>query len=47
MLFFADDSMLLARGAEEARRTVGILKEEAGKCRLEMIMMKREVRVKY
>ena len=39
-LFFADDGMLLARGIEETRRTVGILREEAGKFGLEMNMEK-------
>ena len=39
-LFFADDGMLLARGIEETRRTVKILREEVGKFRLEMNMEK-------
>ena len=41
-LFFVDDGMLLTRGREEAKRTVRILKEEAGKFGLEINMMKSE-----
>lgn len=39
-MFFADDGVLLARGMEETRRTVRILREEAGKYGLEMNMEK-------
>ena len=40
LCFFADDGMLLARGIEETKRKVEILKEEAGKFGLVVNMEK-------